>query len=95
MQAHKKEGIMERDLRPGDIVRNFKRETVHPDSDLYLYQIIAFATHSETNEKLVIYQALYSPCGVWARPYDMFMGEVDREKYPEISQRYRFEKIEN
>ena len=49
---------MERDLRPGDIVRNFKRETVHPDSDLYLYQILAFATHSETNEKLVIYQAL-------------------------------------
>lgn len=85
---------MDRNLRPGDIVRNFKREMVHSDSDLYLYQIIAFATHSETSEKMVVYQALYRPFGVWVRPYDMFMSEVDREKYPGISQRYRFEKIE-
>ena len=49
---------MEPRLKPGDIVKNFKRETVNPDSDTYLYQIMAFATHSETDETLVIYQAV-------------------------------------
>lgn len=85
---------MERELRPGDIVQNFKRETADPESNTYLYKIVTFAIHSETNEKLVVYQALYNPFGVWARPYDMFMGEVDREKYPDIKQKYRFEKVD-
>lgn len=85
---------MENRLHPGDIVKNFKRETVSADSNQYLYKILDFATHSETGEKLVIYQALYSPFGVWARPYEMFMGKTDKEKYPEIEQEYRFEKVE-
>lgn len=77
----------------GDIVRHFKRETISPLANEYLYKIIAFAQHSETGEKLVIYQGLYPPYKTCARPYEMFMSEVDRKKYPEIKQKYRFEKI--
>lgn len=75
----------------GDIVRHFKRENVDPKSAEYLYKILAFASHTETGEKLVIYQGLYPPYKTCARPYDMFMSEVDREKYPDVKQKYRFE----
>lgn len=83
----------DRDIRAGDIVRHFKREWVSSETSEYLYKILAFAQHTETGEKLVIYQALYAPFKVCARPYEMFMSEVDREKYPDIRQKYRFEKI--
>lgn len=82
-----------RDIRVGDIVRHFKREWVSPATSEYLYKVLAFARHTETGERLVIYQALYAPFKVCARPYDMFMSEVDREKYPDVKQRFRFEKI--
>ena len=89
---------MER-LNVADIVQHFKRETLENPGNRYLYEIKDIATHTETKEKLVIYKALYSDkdmgvdFGVYARPYDMFMSEVDREKYPHIKQKYRFERF--
>ena len=84
---------LQRDICVGDIVQHFKREWVSSDTSEYLYKVLAFAQHTETGERLVIYQALYSPFKVCARPYAMFMSEVDREKYPDVKQQYRFEKV--
>ena len=87
-----------RSFNPGDIVKHFKRETVKPDNcnNEYLYKIIGTATHTETGEELIIYQPLYeTDCtkgnNFVARHKDMFMSEVDHEKYPDIKQKYRFE----
>ena len=82
-----------RDIQVGNIVQHFKREWVSPDTSEYLYKVLAVAHHTENGEKLMIYQALYAPFKICARPYDMFMSEVDREKYPDIRQKYRFEKV--
>ncbi len=78
-------------FKPGDIVKHFKRETVDPATTRYLYKIIGVATHSEDREPYMVYQALYDDGGMYIRPYEMFMSEVDREKYPDIKQNYRFE----
>ncbi len=89
---------MEERLKPGDVVQHFKREITENPETTYLYLITDIAEHTETKEKLVIYRALYKDeklgvnFGTYARPYDMFMSEVDREKYPNIKQKYRFEK---
>lgn len=87
------------DIKVGDIVQHFKREVLFDkNNQLYLYKILEIAEHTETGEKLVIYQALYDSdamgihFGVFARPFDMFMSEVDHDKYPDIKQKYRFEK---
>lgn len=84
---------VQRDIHVGDIVRHFKREWVSAETSEYLYKVLAFAQHTETGEQLVIYQALYAPFKVYARPYTMFMSEVDKEKYLEIKQKFRFEKV--
>lgn len=84
----------ERDICVGDIVRHFKREWVSSATSEYLYKVIAFAEHTETEERLVVYQALYAPFKICARPYDMFMSEVDHGKYPDVRQKYRFEKVQ-
>lgn len=55
------------------------------------YEVLYIATHSETNEKMVVYKAMYGNYGVYVRPYDMFNSLVDIKKYPDIRQKYRFE----
>ncbi len=61
----------------------------HFKGDLYLVEDIAI--HSETKEKMVIYRALYEDSKLYARPYNMFISKVDKNKYPNVIQEYRFE----
>lgn len=81
-----------RNFASGDIIQHFKRETVDQNSMQYLYEYIGVAMHSETRDRMIVYRALYGEKGLFVRPYEMFMEEVDHEKYPEIRQKYRFEK---
>ena len=82
-------GNKSRDFHIGDIVRHFKGN---------LYEIMDFAIHTETGEKMVVYKALYEDDYgerlTFVRPYDMFIEKVDKDKYPQATQEYRLEIME-
>ena len=73
---------MKNEIKIHGIYKHFK-------GDYYIVEDVA--THSETKEKHVVYRALYGNNELYIRPYDMFLSEVDREKYPMVEQKYRLE----
>ena len=80
---------------PGCRVQHFKREladaaTLAEEPMLYLYEIVGIAQDTETGEELMIYRPLYGEKKLYARPLAMFLSPVDREKYPDVRQEYRF-----
>jgi hypothetical protein len=58
------------------------------------YLVVDLAHDSETKKIMVVYRRLYSDNSLWVRPLDMFLSEVDKEKYPFVKQKYRFEEVE-
>ena len=74
-----------REIKIGSIYRHFKGN---------LYRVEGKAKHSENCEEFVVYRQMYGDESLWIRPLSMFLEEVDREKYPDVSQKYRFELVE-
>ena len=70
------------ELQIGRVYRHFKGD----------YYLVEGLTHdSESGVPCVIYCKLYGDGGLWVRPLEMFLSRVDREKYPEVRQEYRFQ----
>lgn len=76
--------LKNREILPGCYYRHFKGN---------IYQVVGVAIHTETEEEMVVYRAQYGEQGLFARPYSMFAEEVDHQKYPEATQKYRFELV--
>ena len=74
-----------RELKIGGVYKHFKGN---------MYRVEGVAKHSETTEAYVVYRQMYGDESLWIRNLDMFMEEVDKDKYPDIEQKYRFELIE-
>lgn len=73
-------------IEVGRVYRHFKGK---------LYLVLDLAHHSETGEQYVVYKALYGECKTYIRPYLMFASGVDREKYPDVKQEFRFQLVED
>ncbi len=72
-------------------MRNIEINGIYKHFKGNYYIVIDIATHSETQEKYVVYRQLYGERKLWIRPIDMFLEEVDHKKYPDVKQKYRFE----
>ena len=84
-------------IHEGTVVKHFKYETLsekEKKQNKYLYRVISTdCMHTETEEEMVVYQAMYEPYKTFVRPKDLFFSLVDKDKYPFIKQQYKFERI--
>lgn len=76
--------MTQKTVNAGEFYKHFKGQ---------LYQVRALAENSEDNTPMVVYQAMYTPFKIWVRPLSMFLEKLDKEKYPDAAQEYRFERI--
>ena len=89
-------------FKEGDIIKHFKRDMIddiEKEKNMYLYKVLAIGMHTETKEKMLVYQALYYPFDVFIRPLEMAMEEITEEDYPEIKkynniQKHRLEVLD-
>ncbi|MBR3523485.1 MAG: DUF1653 domain-containing protein [Bacilli bacterium] len=72
-------------------MRKLKLNTIYKHFKGNLYLVIDVVVDSESGRDMVLYRALYDDLKLYVRPMDMFLSEVDHDKYPEIKQKYRFE----
>ena len=73
-----------REIKINGLYRHFKGN---------MYKVVGIANDSETLEKIVVYVSMKDETTLWTRPLDMFLSEVDKNKYPEVEQKYRFELV--